>query len=88
MSSISKYFRRGSAKYNENIFYDKNFNPENNSISNLNNNIDDIKEINQEIKQMLEKVMEFKTKAYLYFKSNKINEALRDYSNVNIYLHY
>ncbi len=82
LSSISKYFKR-SAKYNENIFYDKNFNPENNSINILSDNIYEVKEIKKEIKEMLEKVMEFKTKAYLHFKANKINDALRDYSNVN-----
>jgi len=83
LSSISKYFKRGSIKYNENIFYDRNFNPENNQINIINDNIDEIKEINKEIKEMLDKVMDFKSKAYLSFKANKINEALKDYTNVN-----
>lgn len=84
LSSISKYLKRGSVKYNENIFYDKNFNPENNQINIINDNIDDLKEINKEIKEMLDKVMILKAKAYLSFKSNKINEAMKDYSNVEI----
>jgi hypothetical protein len=83
LSSISKYLKRVSVKYNENIFYDKNFNPENNQINIINENIEDLKDINKEIKEMLDKVMEYKAKAYLNFKANKINEAMRDYSNVS-----
>lgn len=85
LSSISKYFKRGSAKYNENIFYDKNFNPENNQINVIAENVEDVKEINKEIKDMLDKVMDYKAKAYLSFKANRINEAMKDYLNVKIF---
>lgn len=82
LSSISKYFKRGGAKYNENIFYDKNFNPQNNQINVVTDNPEDLREINMEIKDMLDKVMDYKARAYLSFKANKINDAMKDYANV------
>lgn len=86
LSSISKYFNRGSVKYNENIFYDKNFNPENNKIFVTNDNQDNLLDLKNEIRAMLENIIKFKSKAYSNFKADNINDAMSDYLKVKFFL--
>jgi hypothetical protein len=88
LSSISKYFKKNSYIKNENInneitenIITENTNNEYNFID-KENKLEEVKLINEEIKQMLEQVIEFKTNAYNKLKSNKIGEALKDYFSV------
>ena len=79
ISSISKFFKRGKEEYNEKIFYDKNFNPKNNEIQDDLINEDEFDSVKEEVKNMLRKVFEFKSKGFKNFSERKYTEAIDDY---------
>jgi acyl-CoA-binding protein len=96
LSSISKYFKKGSNNKNEKITTGRIENyfaiqPNQNQSQSQNieeyNQEEDINIINEEIKKMLDEVVSFKTNAYNKLKANKIEDAKKDYFSV-IFINY